>query len=330
MKLRPILLICSSAFLLLTLSACRAASPTPTPAPAGSGNSPAASETVAQARIEPQAFTELAFLSPGRVAEVLVKEGDTLTAGQVLARLEGRELRQADLARAGQELLAAQQALADLKNAAAQNHAQADLNLTQAAKTVDDDQIRLDKLKDNTNSKDVDLSQASAQLTLAKAQLRTAQDQAAKLQDGIDPDQLAALQARLATAEAVQTAAQTALDALELRAPSAGTLASLHLKPGEFAPAGQPVATLADFSTWQAQTEDLTELEVVNVHPGQAVRLTLDALPGQVIQGKVLSVAQRFVENRGDTTYTATVQLEQVPAEARWGMSGELAFESGK
>lgn len=42
--------------------------------------------------IEPERQVELAFKSAGRVAEVLVEEGDTVTAGQILARLETTDL----------------------------------------------------------------------------------------------------------------------------------------------------------------------------------------------------------------------------------------------
>lgn len=405
MKHRLFFWICLTILLALSLSACQPAQVTPSPA-AASGAAPAsgaaAAASAAQARIEPQAYVDLAFSVPGRVAEVLVKEGDTLSAGQPIARLEGREQRQADLARAGQDLTAAQQGLLsaqkdleDLNSNAALNMANADLAVVNAQKTydeavknrkvkdlrrcsqdtidlyaqiLDDAKQRLKDLQNNTDSRSVndlrritaaqsevdtaganyiycirytdeELARSAAEINVAEAALNQAKARQDLLKqgNGVDPLELARLnsavsaaQAGLAAAKTAQTSAQASLDALELRAPIAGTLASLNLKVGQFIPGGQSAATLADFTGWLAKTEDLTELQVVGIRPGQEASLVLDALPGQSVSGKVLSVSQRSVVSRGDTTYTVTVQLASLPADARWGMGGQLTLQSGK
>jgi len=184
-----------------------------------------------------------------------------------------------------------------------------------------------------------ELAQSEAEINVAQAALNQAKarQDLLKLSSGVDPLELARLnsavsaaQAGLASAKTAQVSAQTALDALELRAPAAGSLTSLNLRLGQFVTTGQTVATLADFSAWLAKTEDLTELQVVSIQTGQVVQLALDALPGQAVSGQVQSVARRSVDSRGDTTYTVTVQIDNLPAAARWGMTGQLSFETGK
>src|SRR5262249_44766778 len=65
-------------------------------------------ELVAPAMVEPTGERiELAFEQPGHVAEVLVKEGDRVVAGQLLARLDDR-LPRARVAHAEAALAAAQ------------------------------------------------------------------------------------------------------------------------------------------------------------------------------------------------------------------------------
>ena len=70
--------------------------------------------------IQPEDDVSLIFKAAGRVGEVLVKEGDSVTAGQVLARLETSDL---DLAQAQAEigLSISQAQLAKLKDAASES-----------------------------------------------------------------------------------------------------------------------------------------------------------------------------------------------------------------
>jgi multidrug resistance efflux pump len=407
MKNRLPLLISLTVLLAFALSACQASKASPSPASAAAPANAAAPASAAapgivQARIEPHAYVDLAFGVPGRVAEVLVNQGDLLSVGQPIARLEGSEQRQAELARAGQELLASEQSLLsaqkdldDLNTSAALNLANADLGVVNAQKVyddavknrklkdfkrcsqdnidlyykiLDDAQARLKNLQDNPESRSVtdlrkitaaqsevdtaqanylfcirytdnELAQSAADISVAQATLNQAKARQALLKQssGVDPVVIARLtsavsaaQSRLASAKTAQVTAQSALDALELRAPMAGTLTSLDLKLGQFVQAGLTVANLADFSTWVALTDDLTELEVVKLKSGDAASLTLDALPGQKISGKVVNIASRYIEKRGDTTYTVTLVLDPPPADVRWGMTGQISFVEGK
>jgi len=91
-------LISSLLFLALLLTACTgAATPTPTTQPVTEIE--ASSSTItAEGKLLPAFAVELAFAQGGVIAEVLVKPGDTVSAGEVLARLIGFEIAQADLA----------------------------------------------------------------------------------------------------------------------------------------------------------------------------------------------------------------------------------------
>jgi multidrug efflux pump subunit AcrA (membrane-fusion protein) len=69
---------------------------------------------ISQGNIVPKDYMYLAFPGGGRIAEILVKQGDTVTTGQVLARLGDQQQYQANLTAAQLELANAQQALDDL------------------------------------------------------------------------------------------------------------------------------------------------------------------------------------------------------------------------
>lgn len=99
-----ILLILSLA-LLLTLSACIGKeTPLPTPVESISPDT-----VIAEGHLLPRQDSILTFATRGRVAEILVEEGEAVTRGQVLIQLADRESAQAALLTAQLELIQAQQ-----------------------------------------------------------------------------------------------------------------------------------------------------------------------------------------------------------------------------
>ncbi|MCA2002354.1 MAG: efflux RND transporter periplasmic adaptor subunit [Chloroflexi bacterium] len=92
----------------LLLSACggEAAAPVPTLPPVQEKKS----IVVAEGTLLPDPSVELAFAQTGIVAEILVAEGERAAEGQVIAKLENSEALQAEVARAEESYLTAQQA----------------------------------------------------------------------------------------------------------------------------------------------------------------------------------------------------------------------------
>jgi HlyD family secretion protein len=152
---------------------------------------------ISEARVVPARRAALSFRAGGDVAEVLVEEGDTVTAGQVLARLD-RAMKQVDLARAEAQLKAAEARLQDLTDGPRQEDlatAEAQLRQTQA---------QLKQTVEGVTSEDIASAQAqivAAQAALARlkagtgsAEVRGAQAQADQAQAGLTTqrDQLSA------------------------------------------------------------------------------------------------------------------------------------------
>ena len=67
-------------------------------------------QIVAEGRIEPIKYVDIAFNANGTVSEVLVSEGEQVSEGQVIARLENSEAKQADVANAEEAFLQAERA----------------------------------------------------------------------------------------------------------------------------------------------------------------------------------------------------------------------------
>jgi len=107
--MKHIFVLCLVIFAGLLLSACgsgveAAAASTPIPTVV------ADNAIIAEGRLEPFRYVDIAFNANGTVSEVLVSEGDLVTKGQIIARLENSEAKQAEVAKAEEAFLQAQQA----------------------------------------------------------------------------------------------------------------------------------------------------------------------------------------------------------------------------
>lgn len=160
----------------------------------------------------------------------------------------------------------------------------------------------------------------------AQASLEKAIRDYEALQTGPDPDLLAATQARIKAAETNLASAKASLDDLELVASIDGSVVKQDLIVGQQVAAGQASIIIADFSQMYAETDDLTEIEVVKVSVGQNVTVVPDALPDIELIGTVDQISDIFEEKRGDITYTARILLNDVDPRLRWGMTVVITF----
>lgn len=169
--------------------------------------------------------------------------------------------------------------------------------------------------------------QLETNLKEAQTRLEEALKEYQDLQKGPNADAVAAAEARIKAAEENLTAAKANLDNLDLKATIDGTIVDMDLVVGQQVSPGQPVMRLADLSKLYVETDDLTEIEVVDVKAGQKVTIVADALPGVEMTGTVESISQVFEEKRGDITYTVRIILDNPDPLLRWGMTVVVTFE---
>jgi multidrug resistance efflux pump len=167
---------------------------------------------------------------------------------------------------------------------------------------------------------------AEANLDQAQASLDEAQHQLDLVQNGPDQSQVSLLEMRIAAAQAQISAAQAALDSLELTAPFDGVVYDANILLNELVPTGNWAFILVDDSQWYVRTNDLTELEVVQVEVGQAVTLLPDSLPDLELSGEVVDISQTFNVQGGDILYDVLVKLDSLDPRLRWGMTFEVNF----
>ena len=221
--------------------------------------------------------------------------------------------------------LATQQLEADIKLAKAQL-SDARNRLSDLENGIDPDALELSKAR---------LDQALAYVNYTDTQIQQIQLRISQATISVELAKIGEKSALLSlnTARTQMRASQAALDSAtqnlahnELVAPWDGTIADLPLTLDEYVQPGQPIATLADFSIWKVETDNLTEIEVPDVSVGQSVSINPDALPELQLNGIVSSISQLFTEKRGDVTYTVTIDLEDSDPRLRWGMTMVVTF----
>jgi multidrug efflux pump subunit AcrA (membrane-fusion protein) len=356
--------------------------PTSTPVP----TVVASGSVISQGHLVPKDYMYLSFPGGGHVSDILVKQGDQVTAGQVLASLGDREQYQASVTAAQLEVQNDQQALNDLNSNANITSSNAWLTLLDANNTliqaqiawaaidtdeyqkkIDDAELKVSDMKnalddaqtafnkvanlaiDNPSRKkaETDLKngqsdydnavherdqlliardRAQASLQLAQALQVKAQHDYDVTRQGPDPDKLSLAQMNLDAAKAHLTAAQSALNNLDLKAPFVGTVVDVNVSDGQLVGSDTWAVLVADFSEWYVDTNDLTEQKVVNISIGQGATIAPDALPDLKLNGEVTKIADMFNMQSGDVLYQARLRVDKPDPSLRWGMTVEITF----
>jgi multidrug efflux pump subunit AcrA (membrane-fusion protein) len=333
--------------LALLATACSGAGAAAAPTPEAIPTVIADSTIIAEGRLEPIRYAEIAFNASGVVGELLVREGQRVKQGEPLIRL-GNES-DTTYAAAQLELVSTQKAINDLQDTAGTDLAQAVIDLREAQEQFEKADNYLTYLQNSQKVPQTEtrsfliqtwkgyeyqyktksfkgpapldwIIEAEQDLALKTARLEKAQRLYDRMKDGVDTDQLAVLEARLRAAEA-------GLAAFTVTAPFDGIVADLPARLGSSINAGQIAVTIADFSSWLVVTTDLTEIDVVELAEGDPVAIRLDALPEVELTGTVLSIGQTFAESQGDVVYEVTLLLDDTHPALRWGMTAAVSFE---
>jgi HlyD family secretion protein len=162
--------------------------------------------------------------------------------------------------------------------------------------------------------------QRNGALQAAQAAVALAENRLAQLRDGPLPADLAAAQAQVDNAQAALDLAKLALDSATLTAPFAGEIAEVNLKVGELPSLTRPAITLTNLASLHV-TVTVDEVDIPRIAAAQLVTLTLDALPGAILGGKVESVAPLALTPSTVTSYQVRIAIVGSDPRVRPGMS---------
>ena len=214
---------------------------------------------------------QIASKIPGRLAEVLVDEGDKVTRGQLLARIDTRTL-EAQRTQAEAEVARARE------NYAA---AQATVQLRQSEQLLASQELkRIREMFQRKYASQQLLDQQQARFDTSNSAVVAAKAQ------------LAAIKAAIGAAEAQVAQLTSEIDDSSLRAPLDGVIQLRLAEPGEVLGAGGRVLLLIDPSD-QYMNLYLPASTAGRLTVGDEARIVLDALPDQALPAKISFVAAK-------------------------------------
>jgi HlyD family secretion protein len=236
---------------------------------------------------------QLAFKLPGRVAERAVSEGQTVTAGQLVARLDDDEQKE-ELTLRQAELAAAQSKLAELQSGSRPQEIAAAAATLHSAEAERDraslDFTRQQELlgKDAISTREFEAAQA--QVKVAEAHVVEATERLKLVQEGPRAELIQQARAHVDQAVAGVALAQTRLDQTRLSSPLTGVVLSHNVEPGEFVSAGTPVLTVADTAHMWVRAY-LNQTDLGHIQHGQKVKVRTDTFPDKTYDGTISFIA---------------------------------------
>lgn len=235
----------------------------------------------------------------GKVAQVLVKEGDRVREGQVLLRLDPT-LYQAEVLQQEATLRSSQ------------------IEVERAQLNAANQQRNLDRSQRLAQAKFIDVSRlddATHQMELARIQARMSQE-------------------ALQQAQATLALARERLAKTQVKAPIGGTATAVQIKTGETAVAsvtgmpGSSLLTIADVASMMAEV-NVDEADVAGVASGQQAHVFPSAFPERPLGATVESVSLAPKVGAQGRSYIVKLRLDQTKMALRTGMTCRVEIVTG-
>ncbi|MDE7370657.1 MAG: efflux RND transporter periplasmic adaptor subunit [Desulfovibrio sp.] len=232
---------------------------------------------------------------PGRVKEVLVEAGESVSAGQVVARMHLPEI-EAKLAeaRARDRAAEAQQSMVD-EGLRPQEKQAAHAEWERAQAAADLDRKTYDRIaalfRDGLVSRERH-DEARARMLASADQAAAAKQVYDLAQAGSRPQEKAAASAETSEAAAVVSEVASLADDVELKAPHAGEVDKVVLVAGELAGAGFPVLTVVNLDD-QWASFNIREESLPGITVGHVFKARVPALGRDGIDFKVYYISPR-------------------------------------
>jgi HlyD family secretion protein len=245
-------------------------------------------------KIEPIDNFEAHAPASTTVKRILVHEGDRVQGDQLLMELDSADAR-AQAARAQAQLQAAATDLHAVRNGGTREQVLTEQSqLAKAQAQVENARTHLaalQRLQQQGAAAAGEVAAAENRLKAAEADFHLSEEKRSRRYSSQEIDRV---QAQANEAKAALDAADDLLRRSEIRAPHAGIVYSLPVRPGQYVNRGDLLLQVADLTTVNVRGF-VDEPDIGRLRLGEPVRVTWDALPGRSWQGDVRRVPSTVV-----------------------------------
>ncbi len=300
----------------------------------------------ASGEIKPNNYINIGANAPGQLTDILVKEGDRVKKGQLLARIESVQP-EADVTAQRAQLRSTEADAAATEagvKAAENNIATMQASIDRARADLDKAKLDFERGQQLFNEKLIakqDFDQRKAAYEAQQAAVREAE--ARLVQAGAQVKQYAAQatasQTKIAQSRATLTRFSDVLRKHNAYSPLDGVVTNLPVRVGETvvmgiqSSPGSTIMTIADMSLITAEVK-VDETDIVNVKLGQVADVTIDAIPNKTFKGHVIEIgntailrstglaaSQSTISSQEAKDFKVVVGLDNPPDEIRPGLS---------
>jgi HlyD family secretion protein len=256
------------------------------------------------------------FNEEERIAEVLVEEGNRVTAGQVLARQQTNRL-EAQIKEAEAQIAAQQQVVNRLEaGTRLQEIEQARAEVEAATIKAENSRRNLERTQKTAGTgatSEQALDDARTQADVDQAQLKVKAKALDLALEGPRKEDIAAAKKTLESLKAFLLLLKIRLADMTLTAPAAGVIQNRILEPGDMANANRPVFTLALIDPkWARVYVAEPDLGLINL--GMKAKILSDSFPDRTFDGWIgfISPVAEFTPKTVETTDLRTKLVYEV------------------
>jgi len=273
----------------------------------------------------------------GYIEELLIKEGDKINRGQVVARISRPDL-EAQKLRDEAALIKAKAQLIDLqKGARAQE-------LGEMQATIDSGQAVYEKTKKDYERQQVlfeqgavsaqQLDVARSNYEVAASNLAVSKARASIVAEGSRPDAISAQKAEVERSEAIVQLANTALNDRVILSSLDGLVLTKNFEQGEYVNAGIPIATVGNWrDCWVKVYVSSTQLGLIQI--GQQVSVQVDSFPDREFMGQIKEISQQAEftprqsitkQERANMVFAVKVEIDNADGVLKPGMPADVVM----
>ena len=274
----------------------------------------------------------------GYLIELKVREGDIVTTGQVVAKIDRPDLK-AQLLRDEAALAKAKAQLRDLEQGARSQELQevaANLAAAQSqAEKAKADYVRYSRLFRDGAISTQQLDNSRSAHEVAANSLLAARSRHSLLLSGNRLETIEAQRLEVERSKAVLDSSITQLADTTIVSPLAGRVLSKNYEKGEYVNAGAAIATVGDMRDCWVKIYVATE-KLGRIRLGQAAKVKIDAYPDRIFRGEIKEISQNAEytprqsitqRERANMVFAVKVKIDNAEEFMKPGLPADVVIE---